>query len=189
MDHCTVAELEKIDADTAKFHTFIQPDLISKAETLDGIEDGSLDWAIACHVLEHLANPLGAVRCHMRKVKPGGIVMYAIPDMRRCFDRRRVPTPFDCLLVDEHDDSVETRVGHYLIWARDVLGLTGDVADRTAREMCAEKANIHFHAWDDLAWCETMLGLATEAQCWLEGYERNDTEFITILRRPPSGPA
>src|ERR1700736_4178791 len=40
------------------------------AQTLEGVTDASLDFVIAAHVIEHLENPLGALRHWLRVLRP-----------------------------------------------------------------------------------------------------------------------
>ena len=59
---------------------------------LAAIATGSLDFVIACHVIEHVANPGRLVAEMVRVVKIGGYVVIAAPDRDFTFDRRRAET-------------------------------------------------------------------------------------------------
>ncbi len=62
----------------------------------DGLKefpDRRWDYAIACHVIEHVENPGRFVGELFRVVKPGGAVVIAAPDKRFTFDRERPETP------------------------------------------------------------------------------------------------
>jgi len=50
------------------------------AQTLDGIEDASLDFVHASHTLEHMADPAQALVHWFRVVKPGGHLVITVPD-------------------------------------------------------------------------------------------------------------
>jgi SAM-dependent methyltransferase len=50
------------------------------AETLDGIEDASLDFVHASHTLEHMSDPASALAHWFRVVKPGGHLIVTVPD-------------------------------------------------------------------------------------------------------------
>lgn len=45
-----------------------------------GVEDNSLDFAHSSHCLEHLHNPATAIGNWLRIVKPGGYVVFTVPD-------------------------------------------------------------------------------------------------------------
>jgi predicted SAM-dependent methyltransferase len=57
------------DLDLAKL---VPIDVIDNGETLSTVEDDSLDFIVANHFLEHCENPIGAIRNHLKKIKPGG---------------------------------------------------------------------------------------------------------------------
>lgn len=61
-------------------------------EGLKAIASGSLDFVIACHVIEHVANPGRLVSEMVRVVKTGGHVVIAAPDRDFTFDRNRAVT-------------------------------------------------------------------------------------------------
>ena len=44
--------------------------------------DGTLDYIILCHVIEHFYNPLGIVRKLFKKLKRGGYMLCIVPDKR-----------------------------------------------------------------------------------------------------------
>jgi 2-polyprenyl-3-methyl-5-hydroxy-6-metoxy-1,4-benzoquinol methylase len=54
-------------------YPFVEVDVIDDGERLDSIEDGSLDFVVASHMLEHCENPLGTIRRHAAKLRPGRI--------------------------------------------------------------------------------------------------------------------
>jgi SAM-dependent methyltransferase len=55
------------------------PDIVTNIETMDCIEDCSVDFVIANHVLEHVENPLRAFQTIHRVVRPSGIAFIALP--------------------------------------------------------------------------------------------------------------
>jgi hypothetical protein len=57
------------------------------------IADNSLDVVIACHVIEHLANPIAALREFERVLRPRGRLVLVVPDRNSTFDYARQPTP------------------------------------------------------------------------------------------------
>lgn len=61
---------------------------------------GSLDFIVSSHVFEHLRNPLFSLATWMTCLRPGGVVVMAIPEMTRTFDKGREETPFAHLEED-----------------------------------------------------------------------------------------
>ena len=60
----------------------------------------SQDFIIANHFLEHTENPIGTIETHLGKLKPGGVLFYAVPDKRYTFDFRRPVTPIEHMVAD-----------------------------------------------------------------------------------------
>src|SRR5688572_6100669 len=84
-------------------------DVIDDASTLATVPDGSLDFIIANHLIEHLSDPIAAVRCWYRKLKRRGILYMAVPDMRMTFDRDRPLTELQHF-IEDHESSAEQRI-------------------------------------------------------------------------------
>ena len=56
---------------------------------LRGIPDGSYDFVLASHVLEHVANPIQGLVEMKRVLKPNGMMVVILPENRKPFDRNR----------------------------------------------------------------------------------------------------
>src|ERR1700681_3393851 len=61
-------------------------DLDLDVEGLGAVGDESFDAVIACHMIEHLANPIEALRECERVLRPGGRLVLIVPDRTRTFD-------------------------------------------------------------------------------------------------------
>jgi hypothetical protein len=123
-------------------------DIVDDGETLLSVPRASQDFIVACHFFEHCENPLGAMRAHLDRLKPGGLLFYAIPDKRMTFDHARTNTDFDHLVADDVEGPQRSRTSHYRDWAQTVLGKNGPEIEATARQLMAERFSIHFHCWD-----------------------------------------
>jgi SAM-dependent methyltransferase len=161
-------------------------DVVDDGETLTSFADHSVDFLIANHMLEHCENPLGAMRTHLRKVRSGGWLFYALPDRRVGFDNGRPITPFDHLVADDRDGGAASRFGHYVEWAKCVRGITDeDAAMQSANKDLARRFSIHYHVWDSNAWFDTLsrarpyLGDTFEVR----HFEFTGTEIVCVLRR------
>ena len=62
--------------------------------------DHSLDYVLASHVLEHVANPVRALAEWYRVVRPGGIIYLIVPDRRTTWEHARSLTTVDHMLDD-----------------------------------------------------------------------------------------
>lgn len=72
------------------------------AEGLAPVPDCSLDALIACHVIEHLANPIVALREFERVLRHKGRLVLVVPDRNVTFDSVRQPTPLARVLAKFH---------------------------------------------------------------------------------------
>jgi SAM-dependent methyltransferase len=77
----------------------VVPDYIMDVSNagLSVFSDGKWDFAVACHVIEHLPNPGRVVGELFRVVRPGGLVAIAAPDKRFTFDTTRPETSISML--------------------------------------------------------------------------------------------
>jgi SAM-dependent methyltransferase len=122
-------------------------------QTLEGMTDASLDFVIAAHVIEHLENPLGALRHWLRVLRPGGKAIVVVPDMRHTFDRSRPETPLSHVISDEKDGGEGTRRQAYYECTRYVHVELGGVPvpendiDSHIDHLISVRFDTHFHAW------------------------------------------
>lgn len=126
----------------------VTPDIVDDAQTLKTVEDSSQDFVIACHIIEHTEDPIGAVGNWLRVLKPGGVLFLAIPDKRFTFDVERDVTPFEHLLRDHEEGPAWSRQDHYEEVARLVLGVRDEQKVRELAERNREQVgHAHFHVW------------------------------------------
>jgi SAM-dependent methyltransferase len=184
VDRVSVAQLRAYYPELAD-RKLTEPDLIEDGERLPTVASGSLDFIIANHMLEHCENPLGTMRTHLDRLRAGGVLFYAIPDKRQCFDRPRPLTTFAHLVADDADGGAQSRWGHYLEWAVHVNGMSNSIAEQNARENMHNAYSIHFHVWDPNAFRE-LLRSASEylrVPFAVEHFAENGSEAIAILRK------
>ena len=72
--------------------------IINDAVNISSIKDESYDFCLSSHSLEHIANPLKAVKEWLRVIKTGGYVIIIVPEKSVCFDYRRNYSKFSTLL-------------------------------------------------------------------------------------------
>ena len=84
---------------------------IAEASELTGIENNQYDFLLSSHSLEHIANPLKALKRWNEVLKPGGTLCLILPNKEATFDKERPYTTMDHLVndlernVSEHDDT------------------------------------------------------------------------------------
>ena len=84
----------------------------AEASDLSQIPDGTYNFVLASHVLEHVANPLRALEEWRRVLCPGGTMLVIVPDQRGTFDHRRIPTSFEHLENDFQNNTTEDDLTH-----------------------------------------------------------------------------
>ena len=164
-------------------------DLVDDGETLSTIEPESVDFIVANHFLEHCEDPIGTIDTHLGKLRPGGVLFYAVPDKRYTFDFRRPRTPLSHLIADHEDGGHGSRREHYLEWARLVYPEDdGPPDEQTAHAHAtaieATSYSIHFHVWTQADLLELMLHCHQRLSSFdIEAVRRVGLENIVILRK------
>jgi SAM-dependent methyltransferase len=126
---------------------------IHDATDLASIADGSYDFLLASHILEHVANPLRALQEFHRVVKPNGTLLVVVPNRIHTFDHRRPVTTFAHLEADLAAKTDESDMTHL----EEILALHDLERDKLAgspeefRERCLhnrEERCMHHHVFD-----------------------------------------
>lgn len=143
---------------------FVEPDMICdfNVDGLAPVPDASQDFAVASHVLEHLANPLRML-CEMHRVlRPGGTVLIILPDRHNTFDRDRPPTPLEHLIAEHEAGVTEVDDAHVeeFILATAPFQTPGPPGTRTVPDPDLDLAATSIHErslallwlrWDDVS--------------------------------------
>lgn len=85
---------------------------IKEGADLAPIPDSSYDFILSSHSLEHIANPLKALKEWVRVLKPGGAMLVILPDKNNTFDHKRPLTTFAHLLDDHEKDTQDNDLTH-----------------------------------------------------------------------------
>ncbi|HEX3624933.1 MAG TPA: glycosyltransferase [Verrucomicrobiae bacterium] len=98
-------------------------DIVAPGDALP-VADGSQDFVISSHVIEHFFDPIKAIKEWLRVVRPGGFIFIIAPHKERTFDKTRTRTPL-AELLDRHSGkipppAVDTH-HHYTIWTTEDL--------------------------------------------------------------------
>jgi predicted SAM-dependent methyltransferase len=163
-------------------------DLIDDGERLGTIAEASQDFIVANHFLEHCENPIGTIETHLGKLKPGGVLFYAVPDKRYTFDFRRPVVRLEHMVADYETGPERSRREHYEEWARLVLGEEGETEEQAiarARDLEGRKYSIHMHAWTQAEFLALILDCRNrfEGSFDVEAAARQGIEFMVVLRK------
>lgn len=160
----------------------VAPDVIDDGEVLNSVADSSVDFIVANHMLEHTEDPIGTLKAHLRVVRPGGILYYALPDARAtAVDRERQRTSTAHLLRDHIEGPEVSRHQHYKEWVRFGERFAEEDVEWRATELESRKTNIHFHVWEPRTFASFITDL--ELPFDLELLQMNAAEFLVVLRR------
>ena len=172
-------------------------DIVDDGEKLATIPAKSQDFIIANHFLEHTEDPIGTIETHLSKLKPGGVLFYAVPDKRFTFDFRRPVTPIEHMVADFEVGPERSRSEHYREWCRLVIdeespsvGSAAQAAseewiEQRAKQLEAQAYSIHMHVWTQAEFLELILKLRQRFDHVfdLEAAARVGIEFIVVLRK------
>ena len=186
---CFYGDVRDGERQTAYFkNNNVVLDRLFDAQTFAGVSDGFLDFVVSAHVIEHLQDPIGALRATMRVLRTGRIALLAVPDMRHTFDRDSPPVGLDHLLPDLGDGGAGTRLDACLEHARCVhplltgSGFSDTDALEQARQLSHADMDLHFHAWTGDTFKEHLLAIA-DGQFSMEGHVPVQNENIFLLRK------
>ncbi len=115
-------------------------DVVDDGEKLATIAPESQDFIVANHFLEHTEDPIGTIETHLGKLKPGGILFYAVPDKRFTFDFRRADTPLEHMIRDHEEGPERSRAEHYDEWSLLSVGSEAERSEPGFEERALERA-------------------------------------------------
>ena len=86
---------------------------IQEASELKNISLGSYDFLLSSHSLEHIANPVKALKIWHTLLKPNGELVLVLPDKKNTFDIKRPYTSMQHLLNDFNENVDEYDTTHF----------------------------------------------------------------------------
>ncbi|MGB7601982.1 MAG: methyltransferase domain-containing protein [Candidatus Sulfotelmatobacter sp.] len=126
---------------------------ICEATDLQPIKDSSYDCLLACHCLEHIANPLRALVEWKRVLRDDGLILLILPHKDATFDWRRPLTPLAHMIEDYENSVGEDDLTHLpeILELHDLSRDPGAGSKEEFRLRCLENyANraMHQHVFD-----------------------------------------
>jgi SAM-dependent methyltransferase len=165
----------------------VHVDIVDDGERLASVGDGTQDFVVANHFLEHCEDPIGTLRNLLRVVRPGGAVYLSVPDKRHTFDKDRPSTTFEHVVRDHEQGAEISRAGHYEEVVRLAMKVEGEEAVATAVADLRERDfRIHFHCWSQTDFLELLCRL--QARPGFPAFDvaefvANEREMVVVLRR------
>src|SRR5262249_31288180 len=117
VDRMTSADLRRQYEELAGT-PLVETDIIDNGEQVTTFGDGTQDFVIANHFLEHCQNPIQTFQNLFRVLKPSGVLYLAVPDKRFTFDVDRECTTIDHLMRDFEEGPGWSKRQHFEEWSR-----------------------------------------------------------------------
>ena len=153
---------------------------------LEKFTDDSLDFVIANHLLEHLEDPLGALKNFLRVLRTGGILFLSVPDKNHTFDKSRAVTTIEHLLRDHLEGPARSRLSHHEESVRHTPGeLEEEEIQKRAKAYMDAGRDIHFHCWRQTEMFEIFVYLQKRENLnfEIETFEKHHKECIFVVRK------
>lgn len=180
IDNCNYSEHTLWHRETVKFHR----SLVCEGTDLT-VNDETYNCVIASHCLEHIANPIKALREWKRVLQKGGLLLLIVPHRDFTFDWRRPVTPLEHLREDFERDTPESDLSHL----EEVLALhdlSRDLAAGTPEQFkarCLKNAEfraIHHHVFVP----ETVSQLVSEQGFSILRQDPQELHIVTLGQKP-----
>jgi predicted SAM-dependent methyltransferase len=127
----------------------VKPDIIAEADQIAQLSEGTMDFIIARHLLEHLENPLSGMEEWYRILRRGGILLLIVPNNNNPFDKKRSVTPLTHIIKDYSDRGLSSRENHLREWAIFVKGKKEELdIVKCVKDLDKMGYSIHYHVWD-----------------------------------------
>jgi len=161
LDNCVFAkkttwEGQRDEGRVFRYHPAKPPgfNFIREATGLSGISNQVYDFVLSAHNLEHIANPVLALKEWTRVLKPSGAVIVILPDYRRTFDHLRKRTAVAHMAEDYDRGVCENDLTHVpeILELHDLdrdpgAGSREEFRERSLRNF--ENRCLHHHVFDE----------------------------------------
>lgn len=158
--------------------------IINDAVDISSVPNGEYDFVFSSHCLEHIANPLRAVREWLRIIKEDGHVIIVVPEKSQCFDHRRDYSDFAVLLSQYEKDVGEDDLSTLPeILAKHDLGMdppAGDLESFTKRSLNNfNNRCLHHYVYND----DLLMKICEFFHCSFIYKETNDLHRWFIMKK------
>lgn len=185
VDTASTEDLRKLWPEVAKMD-LAEVSIVDDGETLSKIADGSQDFVVANHFLEHCLDPIGVLKNMKRVLKDDGMLFMAIPNKRHTFDVDRPVTPYPHLIEEHGSERDKFLRDHTHEYVRLAEKFEGDT-DIRVNELIASEYRIHYHVWTELGLAEMLANVIRDFKLPFEIQTliRNNDEVIVVLQKVP----
>ncbi|OFZ27261.1 MAG: hypothetical protein A2381_16290 [Bdellovibrionales bacterium RIFOXYB1_FULL_37_110] len=149
-------------------------------------QNHSFSFVLSEHTLEHITNPIKALKEWMRVLKPGGVIILILPHYKRNNDIHRPRTTLAHCIEDYGRNVSANDSTHFEEWYQLVVqkGLMPKHYAHQNKEELLSQASIHHHVWNQSDISELLIYLGNEIVFVDDKlYDRRDS-FIVIAQTP-----
>lgn len=131
--------------------------VLERGRPLDAQIAKRFDYVILCHVLEHVPDPVGFLNEIGALLRPGGVMLLAVPDKRRTLDWSRPSTTIDDVLTRHYERAQRPPLAQIMQFARTWNEDLRRVAEETPHQFYewavkhyeSGRADVHCNVWQD----------------------------------------
>lgn len=127
---------------------YVKCSYLTSIEKMLGISPESLDFIIACHVIEHVRNPLLAMETAWNKLKAKGKLVLLVPHRDLTFDRNRELTTLEHLILDYKRPLRERDFFHFIEFYEKAF-VSPNPFEKAMTEFNNAFNDIHYHVWNE----------------------------------------
>jgi 2-polyprenyl-3-methyl-5-hydroxy-6-metoxy-1,4-benzoquinol methylase len=158
---CTIKYLDIEEASDIK-SSFIELNNINLVKTdyigdvgksnVMNITNTEFDFIIMNHVIEHVANPIQAIKNVWSGIKEGGQLVISVPDKNYTFDKDRPISTFEHILSDYYRGMTDVIDEHYIDFLSYVCPEVFSSSEKFTDALSSvRKRREHVHVWDSIS--------------------------------------
>jgi len=144
---------------------FVTCKYITSIEKMSGIADESYDFIIACHVIEHVTNPLLCIESVWKKLKPNGKFVLLVPHMDLTFDSKRDLTTLEHIVLDYKRPLKERDFLHFVEFYEKAF-VSSNPFQKATQEFGNRFHDIHYHTWNETSFLNMVKYFSDNIKRW-----------------------
>ncbi|MDQ3123725.1 MAG: class I SAM-dependent methyltransferase [bacterium] len=131
-------------------YEFVDTDIVSGFDEMKNIENNSMDFIIASHVIEHVRDPIGALDLAWGKLRNNGKLTLIIPKKEKTLDKNRELTTLEHLILDHAQPNRWRDALHVAEFYSKAKPLSSiELYEKMLESIRDEKHSMHYHVWNE----------------------------------------
>ena len=178
--------LDKFNYNKGSYKNFYQ----SEATDIP-FKDGYFDLVISAHCLEHLPNPILAIKEWSRVIKKNGFIIFILPHNERMFDHGRKLTTLDHLLEDYEKNADYSDQKHFeefeeissKQYNHNWIKFSKNEDGTLNFNKIVRDGNIHYHVWNQNTFIELLTHLKFKINVVIEKLPFRQDSFLVVVEK------